>query len=695
MKNYLAPSAELLQRLLPASVEPSAVDPITAELVQARLSSIVREMRTIIIRTAYSRMIIEGHDFSSAVLTPQGDLVAASELEQPTHISALSWSARALIAKYGDDIGPGDLYLHNDPYTGGSHLNDVGLFYPVFRGERPLAIIGVMAHWQDVGGMVPGSLSGSAKDIYQEGIRIPSLRIARRGVWLAEVLELLFANVRQPDDRRGDLSAMEGACRIAERRLHAMADRFGDATIPVAFEALLARGERRMRDAIAQLPDGEYAYQTYLDNSGESAEPLLLRLKLTIAGDEIHADFTGSAPQVSGPANLGPAPATTATFTMTKALLDPAGPINAGAQRPLKVTAPLGSVVNARPPAACGAIGEVRRALESLVVGTLGMAIPERLVGDLKGASNIISISGRHPTQHGDFLFAEFPAGGTGGTSRADGNNSMRNFAEGDISSIQPIEAVEASCPLRVERMVLREDGGGPGRHRGGLGLQREIRVLAEHAQLSVLSDKNLIPPYGVRGGWTGAPNRFTVQRDGVEMEPSPLPGKVTGFALRADDIVIVRTAGGGGYGDPAERDTQAVVRDVRFGFVSALAAESVYGVALRDGNEDTAATKALRARLRGQRMNLRAVLLDGEEHAGSRLILRIGPSAAQRLGASDGDLVEVARDDGPSLLGWAHIAADVPDDTCALAASAASLLGLVHDDRIALRRVRAATLNA
>jgi len=666
------------------------VDPITVELVQARLSSIVREMRTIIIRTAYSRMIIEGHDFSSAVLTPQGDLVAASELEQPTHISALSWSARALIAKYGDDIGPGDFYLHNDPYTGGSHLNDVGLFYPVFRGERPLAIIGVMAHWQDVGGTVPGSLSGNARDIYQEGIRIPSLRIARRGVWLAEVLELLFANVREPDDRRGDLCAMEGACRIAERRLHAMADRFGDAIVPAALEGLLARGEQRMRAAIARLPDGVYAYQTYLDNSGDSPEPLLLRLKLTVSGDEIHADFTGSAPQVNGPANLGPAPATTATFTMTKALLDPSGPINAGAQRPLKVTAPLGSVVNARPPAACGAIGEVRRALESLVVGTLGMAIPERLIGDLKGASNIISISGRHPAQQGDFLFAEFPAGGTGGTSRADGNNSMRNFAEGDISSIQPVEALEMSCPLRVERMMLREDGGGPGRHRGGLGLQREIRVLGGHAALSVLSDKNVIPPYGVRGGWTGAPNRFTVLRNGAEMEPSPLPGKVTGFPLHVDDIVIVRTAGGGGYGDPAERDVQAVVRDVRFGFVSAAAAESIYGVVLHDGSEDPEATRALRARLRAQRVVLRAILLEAEERSVSRLTLRMAPRAAQQLGVSDGDLVEVARDNGPSLLGWALLAADVPDDACALAASTACLLGLAHDSRIAVRRVNA-----
>jgi N-methylhydantoinase B len=634
------------------------VDPITAELVQARLTSIVREMRTIIIRTAYSPMIIEGHDFSSAVLTPNGDLVAASELEQPTHISALSWSARALLAKYGEDVGPGDLYLHNDPYTGGSHLNDVGLFYPVFRGDRFLAIVGVMAHWQDIGGMVPGSLSGSARDIYQEGIRIPSLRIARRGVWLTEVLDLLFANVRQPDDRRGDLGAMEGACRIAERRLVAMAERFGEATVAEAMDALLARGEQRMRDAISRLPDGVYSYQTYLDNSGDSPEPLLLRLTLTIAGDEIHADFTGSAPQVAGPANLGPAPATTATFTMAKALLDPNGPINAGAQRPLKITAPLGSVVNARPPAACGAIGEVRRALESLVVGTLGMAIPDRLVGDLKGASNITTISSE------DFLFVEFPAGGTGGTARADGNNCMRNFAEGDISSIQPVEAVEASCPLRIERTMLRQDSGGPGLHRGGLGLQREIRVLARSAQLSVLSDKNVIPPYGVRGGGTGARNRFTVVRDGREIEPSALPGKVTGFPLREGDLVIARTAGGGGYGDPRARDRKLVARDVEFGYVSAEEAGTAYGEARRE-----------------QEITLRARRVEAN---GSRLIVRIAPSASRRLHAGDGDLVEIARDDAPSLLGWLHVATDIGEGACEVTAPA-----LFDEERVVLRRVR------
>ncbi len=666
------------------------IDPVTIELVQARLSSIVREMRTIIIRTAYSRMIIEGHDFSSAVLSPTGDLVAASELEQPTHISALSWSARALIGKYRDDIGPGDLFLHNDPYSGGSHLNDVGLFYPVFHHDEPLAMVGVMAHWQDIGGMVPGSLSGSATDIYQEGIRIPSLRIARRGVWLTEVLDLLFANVREPEDRRGDLSSMEGACRIAERRLHAMAERFGVATIRTALTALLDRAERRMRDAIRGVPDGAYAYETYLDNSGDSPEPLRLKLKLTVAGDEIHADFTGCAPQVLGPANLGPAPATTATFTMTKALLDPAGPINAGALRPLKVTAPLGTVVNARPPAACGAIGEVRRALEALVVGTLGKAIPERLVGDLKGSSNITTLSGRHPGQARDFLFAEFPAGGTGATARADGNNTMRNFAEGDISSIQPIEAAEMGCPLRIERMILREDSGGAGRRRGGLGLQREVRLLTPEAQLSVLSDKNLIPPYGVRTGGTGGRNRFTVRRDGKEIEPSSMPGKVTGFPLRADDVVIERTAGGGGYGDPLEREPAAVARDVRFGYVTPETSRSVYGLVLSGNNVDEAATADARARLRAATPRLKLAKLDGAEYHGSKRVVELGPGAARRFGMADGDLVEFPCADGPSLLAWVHIDTGLAADTCRVGPSGLAMLGLAPGDSVELRPLRA-----
>ncbi|MGH6885085.1 MAG: hydantoinase B/oxoprolinase family protein, partial [Geminicoccales bacterium] len=556
------------------------IDPIVLELINEHLMAIVREMRTIVIRTAYSGMIHEGHDFSCGVLNPAGDLVTASEVDQPTHLSALPWSARTVLIKYADDLREGDLFLHNDPYTGGTHLNDVALVHPCFIDGRPLALLAVMAHWQDVGGMVPGSLSGSASEIYQEGVRIPAVRVGRGGELQREVLDLLLANMRAPDDRLGDLHAMLGACRIAEGKLRGLVGRWSAAALEAAFGALLARTERRMREAIRRLPPGDYAYETYLDHSGADPEPLLLRIRLTVADDGIHADFTGAPPQVPGPTNLGPAHAATAVYTMVKAFLDPGGPINSGAMRPLRVSAPEGTILNARPPAACGAIGEVRRAVEGLVMGALGRIVPERLIGDLKGASNITSVSGRDPGRGGRaFTFVEFPAGGTGAWAGADGNNTVRNFAEGDLSSVHPVEAVEASYPLRALRSALRVGSGGDGRRRGGLGIEREILVLAPDAVLSVLSDKNIIPPYGVHGGMSGAPNRFTVRRDGREIEPSALPGKVTRFPLRAGDVVLIRTAGGGGWGDPLEREPERALADLRFGYLPDETARDVYGI--------------------------------------------------------------------------------------------------------------------
>lgn len=664
------------------------VDPIVLELIQTRLTSVVREMRSIMIRTAFSPMIHEGHDFSCAVLSPAGDLVAASEVEQPTHLSALPWSARSVIARYDGDIGPGDLFLHNDPYTGGAHLNDVALYFPVFHDETQIALLGIMAHWQDVGGMVPGSLSGTATEIYQEGVRIPGIRIARRGKAIEEATDLLFANVRQPDERRGDLRAMIGACRIAERRLAGLIERWGMTTAQAGMIALLDRAEARMRDAIRQVPNGIYDYETYLDNTGASPEPLLLKLRLTVKSDSLHADFSGCAPQVAGPTNLGPATSMTAVFTMSKALLDPKGPINAGAMRPLSVLAPLGSVVNARQPAACGAIGEVRRALESLVIGTLGKAMPERLVGDLKGASNITAIGGPHLSRDKDFLFVEFPAGGTGAFSSGDGNNTMRNFAEGDISSIQPVESIELTCPLRVESTTLRQNSGGAGTWRGGLGLRREIRLLGPHARLSVLSDKNVIPPYGVRGGLSSAANRFTVRRDNEELMPSMLPGKVTAFPLRTGDVVIEETAGGGGYGDPLERDPTAVARDTAFGYVSPASARSVYGVVVRNGKVDAAATTANRSRIAVERIQLSVLGTVDPEFDGARRIATVSAATAKRLRAKNGALVEFPNFKGPSLRTWLYIDDSLPPGSCAIGASALEILGLAIGAEIELRRL-------
>lgn len=664
------------------------VDPIALELIQEGLISIVREMRTVVVRTAYSAMIHEGHDFSCSVLTAAGELVSASEIDQPTHLSALPWSARAVLKKYHRDLAPGDLFLHNDPYTGGTHLNDVALIHPVFAGSEPFALLGVMAHWQDIGGMVPGSLSGTATEIFQEGVRIPAIRIARRGEVLPDVLDLLFANVRAPDDRRGDLQAMQGACRIAEGRLRALLARWEATTLRSAMDALLDRAEDRMRQAIRQVPDGEYVYEAYLDNSGNSPEPLLLKVCLVVEGDTIHADFSGCARQVAGPTNVGPAHAATAVYTMVKAFLDPQGPINGGALRPISVDAPQGTLVNAERPAACGAIGEVRRGLESLVMGALGRAVPNKVIGDLKGAANITSIGGRHPRRGESYVFAEYPAGGTGAFAAADGNNTMRNFAEGDLSSIQPVEAIEHVYPLLVRRSALREDSGGDGTSRGGLGLRREIQVLGPEAALSVLSDKNVIPPYGVRGGCSGAPNRFSVIRQGVEIQPAALPGKVSGFPLLDGDVVVMQTAGGGGYGDPLDRDPLVVLRDVLFGYVSLQKARAVYGVVLLADGIDDAGTTALRRRFRTRRLLLRARLIEADEYDGSRRIAIFAPRTARRLRLKPERLLEFPNPAGPSLRAWARIDAALPEGTCALGASGLLILGIQPGDLLQARRV-------
>lgn len=665
------------------------VDPIVLELIAEGLTSVVREMRTIVIRTAYSAMIHEGHDFSCAVLTPDGHLLSASEVDQPTHLSALPWSARTILERYAGDIRPGDIFVHNDPYTGGTHLNDVVVLHPVFVGNRLLALLGVMAHWQDVGGMVPGSLSGGATEIYQEGIRIPAIRIAREGKIVPEIGDLVFSNMRLPDDRRGDFNAMEGACRIAEAKLARLTDRWDADTFVNAAAILLDRAESRMRAGIAKLPEGDYAYETYLDHVGGSdARPLPLRVKLTVQGGNIHADFTGCPPQVAGPTNLGPAHAWTATYTMVKAFLDPGSPINAGALRPIHVTAPLGTVINARPPAACGAIGEVRRALEGLIMGALGMADPERCVGDLKGASNITTIGGFDPRRGRSFAFVEFPAGGTGAWRGADGNNAVRNFAEGDLSSIQPVEAIESVYPLRVERSILREGSGGDGERRGGLGLQREIRVLCEDAALSVLSDRNTIPPYGVRQGWGGAPNRFSVAREGKEIAPSHLPGKVTGFKMRRDDVLVMCTAGGGGLGDPLDRDPGDVANDVRYGYISADKARDTYGVVTSASGVDEAETFARRQRLRAQRTHLACGLLDGPEFTENRRIAALSTRTAARLHLAPGMLIEVPSPLGPSLRAWITTDDNLPDDICALGPSGLATLGIRAGARIWIRQL-------
>jgi N-methylhydantoinase B len=669
------------------------IDPITLEVIREGLSSIVREMRVTLLRTAYSSILYEGEDFSCVLMSPDAEIVAMSRgQDHPLHIVPIAWSMRAVREKFGDDLHPGDLFLHNDPYTGGTHLNDVALIHPLFADGALFLCPVVRAHWGDVGGMTAGSLSGAVTEVYQEGIRIPPIRIAERGRLNQAALDLLFANMRVPRDREGDFRAMTGTCRKAAERIEGLAARYGVTTLRTCVTELLDRAERRMRQRIRELPDGEYRYEAYLEGGRERLEPLLVRARVAIHGDSVTVDLTGSAPQTAGPTNVGPAMAPTGAFTILKAFLDPGGEINSGALRPLTVIAPEGTVVNARLPAPCGGMVEVKYAVESAVMGALAQAIGGKVTGDLKGGGNHCYVGGTDPRTRGTFIFYEYPAGGTGAWDGGDGNNTVRAFTESDMTTIQPVEAVEQKYPLRVERTELRVDSGGDGRWRGGLGLRREVRVLAPTAQLSVLSEKNLLPPYGVCGGRAGAPNRFYVRRDGQAIEPSPLPGKVSGFPLRAGDVVVMESSGGGGYGDPLTRDPEAVTRDVADGVVTAARAQAVCGVVVRDGVVDDAETQRGRARLAEGRVRLTVRGgVDGPAGPGHRVI-RLEAAAGARLGVGEGDVVELVNPAGAPLRGWVAVAAGNGPDAARLSDDALAILGIADGTTVEVRTIRPST---
>ena len=368
--------------------ERSEVDPITLEVVCEGLIAIVREMRATIIRSSFSSVIYEFDDFSCALFGPGGKMVAQS-WDHPGHVLPLPWGVRCMFEDFADDLHPGDVVLLNDPYRGGTHLNDVTLVHPVFDEDGNVLVFpAVRAHWVDVGGMVPGSYSGLSTNIYQEGVRIPPIKILERGKVNRAAMALLMANMRVPEEREGDFNASLGACRVAERRIRRIYERYGADTVHAAVRINLDRTERRLRERIAELPDGSYSYEDYLEYYEDGRlDPVLVRLELTVAGDGIVADFAGSNPQVPGVVNSSLAVTGAGVFVAVKSTLDPGGAVNDGAFRPIELRAPPASVMDVRSDAPAGAHGEVRKRAVSVTLGALSQIIPERVSGDLCGTS--------------------------------------------------------------------------------------------------------------------------------------------------------------------------------------------------------------------------------------------------------------------------------------------------------------------
>ena len=669
------------------------MDPITLEVLTQALIATVREMRATVCRTASSVAIYDAKDFSCGLFAPDSQVVAQSE-DIGSHVVPLPWSVRSAMEKMGATLAPGDVILANDPYAGGTHLNDVTIIYPVFRGGRLIFFPAVRAHWADVGGMVPGSMSGKATEIYQEGIRIPPLKIQEGGRMNEAALDLLLANMRVPEERLGDFQASLAACRVAEIRIHEICDRYGVDLLLEAVRLDLDRAEARMRACIAELPDGTCYYEDYLETfMGGRFEPLLLPLALTVSGDRMIADFTGASAQVPFPVNSTDAVSAAGVLITVKSVFDPQAPLNQGSFRPIEVITPPGTIVNVQRPAPAGSHGEIRKRVIATMVGALAQVTPEKVAGDLCRTSFHNLIGGFDARVGREWVHYEWSAGGNGAFAEDDGPSAIATIDWGDLVTVQSTEVIETRMPLLVESSRLAADSGGAGRTRGGLSMQRALRLLAPDGRYSLLSDGAVVPAFGVLGGLSGAPVGAWIDRQGA-VEDFDTPGKVAGHPLERGNIVMIRSAGGGGYGDPLERDAERVAHDVGEGYVSAAAARELYGLVLDGaGGVDAAATADLRRRLRAARVRL-ATRLDGDAfEAGAvsrRRICRLNPVDASRAGITEDDLVELDAERAAPLRAWARFDGSVQAGIVPIDERGLSILKVAEGEPLVLRRIAA-----
>ena len=666
------------------------LDPITLEILTEVLISIVREMRATVFRTARSVAIYEAKDFSCGLFDHTSEVVAQSE-DIGAHVVPLPWSVRSAMAEFGSDLAPGDVILLNDPYRGGTHLNDVTLIYPVFEDGRLILFPAVREHWADVGGMVPGSLSGEATEIYQEGMRIPPIKIVERGTLNRAAMALILSNMRVPDEREGDFHAGLAACKTAERRIRESVARYGLPTLLAAIRQNLDRSEARMRAQIAALPDGEYYYEDYLETfPAGRLEPLLLPLRLTIRGADLVADFTGASPQVPVPVNSTLAVSAASVFIALKSILDPAAPLNQGSFRPISVIAPEGTIVNVTAPAPAGSHGEIRKRVIAVTVGALAQIVPGLVAGDLFRTSFHNLVGGVHPRTGKQFVHYEWASGGNGAFAEDDGPSAMASIDWGDLNTVQPTEVLETRFPLRVEWSALAPDSGGVGRQRGGLSMQRGLRLVGPEATYSVLADGAVLPAFGILGGGSGIPVSSHVIRDGGDLR-FPTPGKVGGFRLVKDDVLVLQSAGGGGYGDPLERSVERVVGDLRDGYISPAACRERYGVVVRDGLEvDAAATASLRRELAARRLWLTVTATDETLYlrgaVSRRRICRLNPADAQGAGMADGAIVELVAARAAPLRAWLVADADVAAGRVPLDPLGRRVLGVAAGEPLHIR---------
>lgn len=572
-------------------------DAITLEVMRNAFQSVAEEMGAALIRTALSTNIKDRRDCSTAIYTAQGDLVAQAE-HIPLHLGLMVSVVKKTLERFPvERLEPGDAIITNDPYISGSHLPDICMITPVFVGQECLALLANLSHHVDIGGISPGGMPTISTEIFQEGIRIPPIKLRKGGEIDEQIMALITNNVRTSYETYGDFQAQLAANNVGERRLREIISKYGSETVTFYMDEIINYAERRMRNRIRELPRGTFSFEDFLEGDGLSDDLLKIVVSLTIEDDRIFVDFTGTDRQARGSVNCTRAVTLACVFFALKSAIDPDLPSSEGASRPVEVVTPAGTLVNPNFPApVSNANINTSQRIADVVLGALAKAIPDKVPAASTGSMSIFTIGGVDPRTGEYYSYVETYGGGQGALADQDGMDGVHTNMTNTRNA--PVEVIEIAYPLRVERYGLVPDSEGPGKSRGGLGMTRGITILDHEATVTLGTERRKIRPWGLRGGKPGGNSDCWIVLP--KGEKQPLSSKVT-IQVKPGSHVVLRTAGGGGFGRSLERDPQSVCRDVQEGLISVERAKEEYGVVMDAGATriDEEATNLLREQKR------------------------------------------------------------------------------------------------
>ncbi len=533
------------------------IDPITFAVIKSALDAIVDEMAYTVIRTARSEIVKDVMDFSAAVCDSKGRMLAQAKTIA-LHLGAVPEAMGKVLELFGDDLHPGDVLIVNDPYEGGMHLPDVFMFMPLFLDEALQGFAVVIAHQTDMGGRVAGSNASDSTEIYQEGLRIPVVKLYDKGVPSRSVFRIIEKNVRVPDRVLGDLGAQYAACKVGEREFAKLLRRYGVQTAHTYMAELMDYAERLTRNEIRKWPRGAYTFTDYIDDDGFTDAPIPIKVTITVGDGHLTCDYTGSSPQVKAALNSTLSYTQSCTYLSVRSVLQQDVPNNAGVFRCIDVIAPAASVLNPVLPGACAARALTGYRVVDAMFGALAQIVPDRVPAAGEGGNTVLSIGG-YREDRTPFIIVDMICGAWGGRPNKDGIEAVTNPSQN--MSNTPVEILEAQHPIRIEEYALIPDSCGMGKYRGGLGIAREYRLLNEEATLQLRSDRMKFRPYGLAGGDAALPTRNVLMRDGEPAREMPAKFSIT---LKRGDVVRHEQPGGGGHGDPAQRAPALVEADVR-----------------------------------------------------------------------------------------------------------------------------------